>query len=346
MPTITDIAKEAGLSIATVSRVLNYDPTLSVTDETKKKVFEIAEKLNYTKYKTKRLKKFEKKKRIAIVHWLGSTEEIGDTYYMSIRIGAEKKALELGYALIKVSDIDEDFPVDIDGILAIGKFDQLTVKKISNQHKNVVFVGTNYPLENFDTVNGDFTQASEKALEYLMKQGHKKIGFIGAEDKANLYGFRKFKSPAINAYIDYLNFYGLYDESYFFFKNTSESNVQVGYELMELALNELKDNLPSVFFVVNDAMALGCLRVLKENGLKVPDDISLISINDLSVAEFSSPPLTTVKIFTEEMGEVGVKMLIERIENYSIARRVILSTKLIVRDTVKKIKDERYGNSL
>lgn len=337
MPTITDIAREAGLSIATVSRVLNYDPTLSVTDETKKKVFEIAERLNYTKYKKKRPKKTEKKKRIAIVQWLDSKEEISDTYYMSIRIGAEKKALELGYALIKVSDINEEFPADIDGVLAIGKFDQETVKKIAEQHKNVVFVGTNYPLENFDTVNGDFTQAAEKALAFLMEQGHERIGFIGAEDKANLYGFRTFKAPAINAFVDYLRFYDRFDESLFFFRNTSAPNVQVGYELMTEAILQLPDSLPTAFFVVNDAMALGCLKALKEHNLTIPDDVSLISINDLSVAEFVSPPLTTVKIFTEEMGEIGVSMLNERIDSNPIARRIILSTELVIRETVKKL---------
>ncbi len=337
MATITDIAKEAHLSIATVSRVLNYDSTLSVTDETKRKVFEIAEKLNYTKYKDKLAKLNEGNRQIAIIQWLDSKEEIGDIYYMSIRIGAEKRATELGLNIVKASHLDNNFPTDIDGILAIGKFDQQTVQAITQLHKNVVFVGTNYPLDNFDTVNGDFAQAAEIALTHLRAQGHTRIGFIGAEEKENLYGFRHYKAPAINAFIDYMNYYKLLDESLFFFKNTSESNVQIGYDLMMQAIKKLRNDLPTAFFVCNDAMVLGCMNALKEQNLSVPEDISLISINDLSVSQFITPPLTTVKIFTEEMGEVGINTLNDRIEHDPIARRIILSTKLIERGTVKKI---------
>ncbi len=103
MATITDIATIAEVSISTVSRVLNYDPSLSVTEETKRKIFEAAEKLNYTKYKNKQKQRelpvdVPKKhnKSIGIVQWRMDDEELENIYYMSIRLGLEKRAAKMG----------------------------------------------------------------------------------------------------------------------------------------------------------------------------------------------------------------------------------------------------------
>ncbi|MBU5593935.1 LacI family DNA-binding transcriptional regulator [Amphibacillus sp. MSJ-3] len=342
MATIKDIAKKTNLSITTVSRVLSYDPSLSVTHETKQKVFETAEKLNYTKHIRKKQRRDEAITNIAIIQWLDAKEEIDDIYYMSIRIGVEKRAAELGLNLLKMTTIKNGLPNNIEGILAIGKFDQQSVDELTKLNKNVVFIGNNHPLNGFDTINGDFSQATEIALTHLIEKGHKRIGFIGAEDKKHLHGYRKYKSPAIYTFIDYLKSKNLFDESLFFFTNTSEPNTQVGYRLMNEALTTLSDNLPTAFFAVNDEIALGCLNALREHKLRVPDDVSIISINDLSISQFLTPALTTVKVYTEEMGELGINTLKERMESEGnpIAKRITLSTKLIERDTVKDIISE------
>lgn len=342
MTTIKDIAEKTDLSIATVSRVLNYDPTLSVTDETKQKIFETAEKLNYTKHIEKKLKRDELLTNIAVVQWLDMHEEIEDIYYMSIRIGVERRAAELGFSLLKITPNDQVLNEDIAGVLAIGKFDQKTVDTIAKMHKNVVFIGSNYPLNQFDTINGDFVQAAELALTYLIDNGHREIAFIGAENKATLHGFRQYKSPAIYTFIDFLSYHGLFDDSLFYFEETIKSNLDVGYALGQQLIRDNKDHLPTAIFVVNDGMALGVLNALRENKIAVPDDISVISINDLSVSQYLTPALTTVKIFTEEMGQVGLDTLHNRINNSnSISKRIIISSKLIERDTVKKIKNTK-----
>ncbi len=93
MATIRDIAKKAGVSPATVSRVLNYDSELSVAEETKAKIFEVAEALNYTKH-LKTTKSF--RGSLLLVQWFNQKEELEDLYYLSIRLGIEKKAQELG----------------------------------------------------------------------------------------------------------------------------------------------------------------------------------------------------------------------------------------------------------
>ena len=182
MATITDIAKVANVSISTVSRVLNYDPNLSVTEETKRKIFEAAETLNYTKYKTKNKNKQQEQltpnlsvqtapqePSIAVVQWRSDDEELTDIYYMSIRLGAEKRAEELGYNILKVSQLEQHNLQGIDGILAIGKFTQKTLQELQQLHPNLCVIGSNFPLEEFDSVNTDFYQATEIALTHLLE---------------------------------------------------------------------------------------------------------------------------------------------------------------------------------
>lgn len=343
MATITDIAKKANVSISTVSRVLNYDDTLSVTEETKRKIFETAEALNYTKYKTKRQKQLkaqsnpQKKnaKTIALFQWLAGGEELDDIYYMSIRMGAEKRAEELGYNLIKISSGQTSSlkNITVDGILGIGKFDNATLTEIMQLHENVCIIGTNFPLTHFDTVNTDFTQAAELALNHLFELGHRDIAFIGAEERENLYGYRPYRTPTTNAYLDVMTHMKLFKKEYFYVDENANLDIQTATRLTKKALATWQDHLPTAILAANDAMAIGVINELTAHGLQVPKDISVIGINDLSISQYVSPPLSTVKAFTEEMGEVGLDTLHTRMEHGGIARRVILSTELVIRQS-------------
>lgn len=342
MTTIKDIAKATNFSISTVSRVLNHDPSLSVTKDTKKIILETAEKLNYTKHKKKQLLKLQKNQlNIGIIQWLSIEEELEDTYYMSIRIGAETKAKELNFNLTAINLNDDILPDNLSGLLAIGKFSQKEVERITQLHENIVFIGTNYPLNEFNTVHGDFNQAAELAINHLIENGHKDIGIIATENPHNLYGHRKYKSPTIYTFIDYTKSLGLFNESFFFFKHATDPNFVVGQELMNEAIKK-KDyvGFPTAFFITNDAMAIGAMKVLSEHNISVPDDVSLIGVNDLSVTEFVTPPLTTIKVYTQEMGKTGVELLNNKIiseENFP--RKIVIRTKLIERETVKNITE-------
>ena len=339
MATISDIAKKTNLSIGTISRVLNYDHTLSVTDETKRKVFEAAEQLNYQKHtkKADKRKKEQLKNSILILQWLDNKEELEDIYYMSIRIGVEKRAEELGFNVIKTAQIDESIIKTVNGIIAIGKFDQTTITKISSLHSHVCFIGSNYPLREFDSVNGDFALATELAIEHLLELGHKKIGFIGVEEKENLYGHRLYKAPTTYTFVDYMTTLNLFNPDYFFFTHSDHHSTQLGEQLVEKAIQELNGDMPTAFVVSHDAIAVGVIKKLTEKGFKIPEDISIVSINDIAVAPFVSPSLTTVKIYTESMGETAVDLIFDRIDGEKIARRVILAPKLIVRESTGEV---------
>lgn len=119
MATIKDIAEKAGVSPATVSRVLNYDPGLSVTDKTKKRIFEAAEDLNYQHKK----KSSRSTQKIAILTWYNEQEELDDIYYLSIRLGAENKIHEAGFEPQQIGLQQQNLPTspDFAGMIAIGK---------------------------------------------------------------------------------------------------------------------------------------------------------------------------------------------------------------------------------
>lgn len=343
MATITDIAKACDVSISTVSRVLNYDNTLSVSEDTKRKIFEAAEKLNYTKYKTKahlqkqtNLQESKEIPSIGIVQWRTPDEELDDIYYMSIRIGVEKRAAELGYNVIKLSTLDENIMNQCAGIIAIGQFKQEFLTQLNQMHNKLCVVGSSFPLEEFDGVNTDFAQAASSALDHLLELGHKKIAFLGAEDGISHFGFRKYKTPTVNTFIDKLSDLGLFQEKYFILDSGNRLVVKVGEKLAKKALEQWKDDLPTAILAANDACAIGIMHVLQANHIRIPEDISVMGINDSSISRYVSPALSTIHVFTEEMGESGVDLLHKRIQNDRIARRVFLSSELIVRNSTAK----------
>lgn len=329
MATIKDIAEKAGVSPATVSRVLNYDASLSVADETKKKVFEAAEELSYRK---RSANKYVGKK-LAVVHWYTEKEELNDLYYLSIRLGIEQRCKELDikpeiYFFDNLHDIN---PNEMEGIIAVGKFSSSQIKELTEINPKVIFVDYSPDEGKYDAVVIDFERATEKIIDYFIQTNHEEIGFIGGRellkgDKETLVDLREktFKS--------YLNEKGLYDDRFVYVGSFS---VEDGYNLMQRAIEELGDNLPTAFFTSSDVLAIGSLRALHEANIAVPDRVSVIGINDMSVSKYVYPSLSTVKVYTEIMGETAVDTLIERLEGRKIAKKIFISTKLVIRKSVK-----------
>lgn len=343
MATLADIAEKANLSITTVSRVLNLDKNFSVSNQTKRRIFEIAEDLNYTKFKTKNSKTDsssntnQKLGNIGIIRKGTDSEELNDVYYLSIRIGAEKRCKELGYNLVSIGFDDELQNENLSGCIAIGNFSEVEIKKLKKNVDNLCVIGASFPTDDFDAINTDFYDASIKALEYLYNLGHRKIAFIGAERTDSMYGYRPYKTPTVNGYLDYMNHRGIFDENYFIVKTNSGLDTETGIELAELALEKWKGNLPTAILAANDAMAIGINRTILSKNILIPDDISLMGINDIIIAQYLTPSLTTVKVYTNEAGEIGVDTLHNRIINPTVFRRVQLTTEIVERESVRKL---------
>lgn len=329
MATIKDIAQKVQCSPSTVSRVLNYDETLSVSDDTKKRIFEVAEELSYSKKRGKK----SLTPKIAIIHWYTEKEELNDLYYMSIRLGVEQRCQEERLELVKIfkDRYDELEKENIQGMIAVGKFSTNEIDSLSKVTPNIVFVDYDPGHEKYDSVVVDFKKATEKVLDYFVSKGHERIGYIGGRET-----FRDASAEIVDeresTFQSYMEKQGEGNASYIY---TGSFTVDDGYSLMNKAIEELGEELPTAFFVGNDTIAIGCLRALHEKGVAVPERVSLIGVNDISVSKYVYPALSTVKVYTELMGETAVGLLMERLLRRKVAKKVTMATKLKLRKSSK-----------
>ncbi|SEK19016.1 transcriptional regulator, LacI family [Carnobacterium iners] len=332
MATIKDIAEQARVSSATVSRVLNYDESLSVGDETKKRIFEAAGALNYTKYQNK---KIEKQGKLAIVQWYTEQEELDDLYYLSIRLGVEKRAEEMDYDIIRIfQNTNFEMSPGIDGIIAIGKFSDIQVNKLTSWTENICFVDFDQLYRRLDSVVIDFEHAVNSVLDYFIANNYQSIGLIAGQENFGDKSKNIIDKRTI-FFKNYMQQIGMYKEKYTF---TGNFNVLSGQELMRKAIDNLKDDLPDAFFVSNDSMAIGCLRTLQEAGISVPERVSLIGFNDISLAKYIYPTLSTVKVYTELMGETGFDLWLDKLTTgRRVAKKITLSTDLLLRESTKPV---------
>ena len=332
MATLKNIADKLGVSITTVSRVLNQDKTLSVSDELRKQIVEKAIKMDYKTPRNRPRIKTRNKYRIGIIHWYDVHEEIDDPYYMQIRRGIQQLALKSGLDTVLVYRGSKGYSIssedNFDGIICIGKFSPTHIRRFKKVSKNLVFVDSSPDESTFDSVVLDFNYAVKSVLRYLIKRNYKKIGYIGGiEYISSSLSLGERRELVFRDYLFQKNM--LFTKYIHVGSFTSES----GYKLMKNVL--AKKDRADVYFCANDSIALGALRAIHEKGLKVPKDIGLIGFNDNPMSSYTSPPLSTVHVFTEIMGEQSLNSLIEKIEGRAISIKKVIPTKLVVRDSLK-----------
>lgn len=330
MSTIKEIAERAGVSVTTVSRVLNYDETLNVQDETKKRVFEAAEQLEYHARSKKRKKK---KLKVGLLCSYSLEEELDDPFYLSARIGIQKKLEEEGHKEISVSISwsPEEF-VKVDGLICLGTFSDSMVNRIKTFCKPAVFVDALGDLDFFDSVVTDLKFSVKKVLNYLLELGHTKIAFIGGRD-IDIDG-KEVVDLRMPLYYSFMEKRGFLREEYIKIGGYTPKH---GYRLAKELL-QLKDR-PTAIFTANDSLAVGCYKAIQEEGLQIPADVSVIGFNDISMAKYLVPPLTTVHVFTDFMAAQAVQVLAERIDTKrEISMYISVPTKLMIRESAAEIQ--------
>lgn len=331
LATIKDIAERAGVSLATVSRVLNYDENLNVTDSTRKKVFEIAQELEYVTTKNRKAKKNSLK--VGIIKGYSDREEIEDTYYLFIRHSLEQFLEEEKIEHFTIGKEENYERVkELDGIIAIGNFTNADVQNFKSWNCNVVFVDYSPDEEDFDCVVIDMKKSVKKVLNYLVSLGHNEIGFIGGRDmvESGQIEYKDCREVAFNGFMESRN---LFKKQFVRIGNFTAAS---GYNLMKEILES--GTYPRAFFIANDSMAIGAYKAVQEKGLKIPDDISIVGVNDISTAQYIVPPLTTIKIYTEFMSKVTIELLMERIrDERQICKKVVIPTNLVIRESCKEI---------
>lgn len=337
MATLKEIADKVGVSLATVSRVLNNDSRILVADETKEQIFKVADELNYKTVKQRKNKNIAKKiVTIGIVEMYDVVKQLQDPYYLLLRNIVEKKSFENDIKLVRLFKKGNDYDlleaVELQGIIAIGKFTSEEVEKLSNRTENIVFIDSAPNDELYDSVKVNYKLGVKQGLEYFIKLGHKDIGFIG--EKYTL-GDNKLPSfdDRLKYFYEYMNGNNLLKEEYII---NSDMTAEGGHRAIINYIDSKKE-MPTAFFTANDAIASGVIKGLYERNIKVPKDISIIGFNDTIISQYTNPPLTAIRGHIEYLGEVAVNLMLEKIKGRNYAKKVIIPSEFILRDSVRKI---------
>ena len=257
--------------------------------------------------------------------------ELSNPYFMSIRKGIEIacKEKDLTTVSFRMDDLfQQDFQEDFLGVIVVGLVHPDVVENLSKGSNNVVFVAS-APNDKVYDVTVDLDKATEEVLDHLLSHHYKKIGFIGGQSTKITTSNRRVASEnkRYKAYKRKMIEMNQFKEEHVLLGKYTMSD---GYNLMKKA-TEMED-LPQAFIVANDAMAVGALRALQDKGIKVPKQVALFSFDDSEIAQFASCPLSTVRIFTEEMGKASVSLLLSKEEGREIPYKIVLPTELVIRE--------------
>lgn len=336
MVTLKEIAKAVGVSTATVSRVLNFDQTLSVTAQKRQAIIETAEALNYATPRARNRANTQGLNKVALVHFLRPEQELIDPYYVGLRLGIESRCHALKIETVKVyhteSMPDPTLLQGASGVIAIGNHSSEEIAWLKRHSRHIVFADFIPPTDDYDSVASDLAAAMRKLLNALKAQGYRRIGFLGWTDEGSSDPYGELRC---RTYIDWCKENGVFDPRICVTDRAVERNTeQTGYGL---AVRVASQKQPSDAVVAcNDNIAVGAYRAFHDLGLKIPDDIAVASFNDISVAQFLNPPLTTIRLPSEEIGETAVELLLERVAGRELAKRINLASVLIWRGSTRQ----------
>ena len=334
MASIRDVAKLAGVSITSVSRVLNNDKNFTITEETKKKIYDAIEELNYKvpeSYTKHNLKKFN----IGCIQRL-TVEGNKDNYFSTIVSGIKSHLSKQGKSLeFLLTQMDFDstnyqniFQIYPKGLIIMGDINSEAYEFLKSKIKYIVGIDTSY--NDIDNIRYNRFDAAVEALEYLIECGHKKIAYIGSNIVPdNLKNVGRFE-----AYLRVMAVHNLpVDKSWIIDSKWHKETCFI--ETVKLLQS---NNRPTAIFVGSDYMAIVANSAVHSLGLKVPDDISIVSISDILESAYMTPPLTTVSVPQKEMGKLATEVLLQRINgDTTIKKQIFVPCNLTIRQSVKKL---------
>ncbi|MCU0495384.1 MAG: LacI family transcriptional regulator [Chloroflexaceae bacterium] len=320
-----DVARRAGVALSSVSYVINNGPR-PVSEETRARVLKAIDELGYRPNEhARRLIQRNwgtepSPRQFGILLFGGPRVLIARPYYSTLIVGLYDEAVRQNYA-VRFVHLSEEIrnPLlfnetihreSIAGVvlLQVAPLDRTyrdLLERVIERIGNVICLDTFFP--NLPSITFDHLGAGRLATDHLLGLGHQRIGYIGNRD------------GRFDGYLQSLRLHGLTFEPGLATseKITDQDEVTNSLEGGWLGANQLLSlpELPTAIFCASDEVAIGALRAAREHGLRVPDDLSIVSVDDIELARYTSPPLTTVRVPQADMAGLTVRTLIERVSS-------------------------------
>lgn len=333
--TIKDVAKKAGVSPSTVSRVLSNHPRISA--ETSRRVREIMEELGYHPNIMAKSLVSRTTNSICIMLPKSAEELFSNFFFMELIRGIVTQANRQGFDVLLSSGANEKDEVEgvarllnghrVDGVILLySRTDDPVVDFLYQNNHKFVLIGRSEQYADILSVDTDNVQASYDATKHLISLGHQRIGFVSGPPELVV------SKDRLQGYLQALSDAGLESKPEWIVEG--EFLQESGYRAISFFMN-LPDR-PTAIVLVDDVISFGVLRGLHELNYKVPDDLCLVSFNNIPLAEMSTPPLSSVDIGIYNMGYTASQMLIQAIQhkdNDKVTARYVIPHRLVVRES-------------
>ena len=348
MATQKEIARIAGVSSATVSRVLNQDPSLNVTRETRQRVLETARELGYRTVQQRYQPgsppeetgsapwQSGGERRIGIAQMFEKQQLLEDIYYMILKNVLDEVCFERHWSTVMLFRNDQgrfvkndDLPLD--GIVAIGRFTQAEIQDFYCYTENIVFLDSSPDEEKYCSIVPNYRLAVQQVLSCFWEHGYEDVAYLGS-----VYTFGATKEltvdPRFYYYKNSLLERGHYHEALVL---DCEMNSRSSYAVMKTYLDSGK-KLPEAIFAASDAVAPGLVKALREHGIRIPDEVGVITFNNTSMSQLSEPPLSSVEVFLEENADAAAFCMELLWQKKIHPKQIIISCRLEERGSVRK----------
>jgi LacI family transcriptional regulator len=331
MITIDKLAKLANVSKSTVSKALNDRP--DVSPKTKYKIQQIAKQHNYTPNAFGKSLKSKITKNVGVIFTREKHPLSNNPFFSRILEGIEAELALNNYNLV-LNIISESSTNElprmvrerrVDGVILMGVFNDLVVERFIAAQIPAVQIDPNKNIPDFSQVFIDNEHGAYLATQYLIDAGHRRIGFTSGD--LNRLSFKQ----RLDGYLKALDYNNIKVD-----KGLIQcGGIEEGYTHVK---NLLQMEKLTAIFSANDLNALMGYNAVQDMNLKIPDDVSMVGFDDIWAAKFAKPPLTTIRVYKEELGSIGVRTLLKTIGG-EIDGPVnnILPIKLIERQSVRKI---------
>jgi LacI family transcriptional regulator len=329
--TLEDIARLAGVSRSTVSRVVNHHP--NVRDTVRKRVQEVIQTTGYHPNAAARTLASQRSSMIGLVLPRSVSSFFSDPYFPRLTQGIAQACNQFDYTLALFlvgtkEDEEKIFPRVsrnglLDGLLVqSGQLGEVLIDRLVSTGIPLVIIGRPFQANDVSYIDVDNVNAANNAVSHLIRVGYKRIGMISGAANSTVSLDRKegYKRAMLERGRDV-------DETLIAEGDFSEAS---GY----YAMQQLLPAAPDAIFAASDLMAIGAMRAVREAGLNIPEDIAFVGFDDLPLATIPTPTLTTVRQPIYQFGMQSVEILIDLIENGLMPpRHFIMDTELIIRES-------------